>query len=97
MEKKDHLRLQKISSASLWIACPVTAASSIAIRSGHPGLVWVVLQDWGLVVGDLALIGLGYFYWRRWRNHEGLRVHDRVLPNESTISRYRHRRRARDS
>lgn len=87
-------RLRRMSWVALWAAWPVTLASRVVIASGHPGLFWTVVQDCGLVVGNLALLGLGYCYWRRWRREDGSSSR-RVLPSESGISRFLASRRNR--
>jgi hypothetical protein len=67
MEGPDRGPLYRLSLVAFWVAYPVIAVSTIVIRSGQSSLFWVVIQDCGLVVGDLALLVLAYFYLqRRW-------------------------------
>jgi hypothetical protein len=60
-----RLHNRNLPMAVFWIAVVVIGVSSIAIRSGHQELLWVILRDCGIVVWVLALTFQGYFYWRR--------------------------------
>jgi Mn2+/Fe2+ NRAMP family transporter len=90
---KRIMRLWRISWVALWVAWPVIVITTFVART-HPSLFLSVVQDCALVIGNLALLGLCYYTWRRWRI--GPPFH-REPPNESQISRLLASRRGRHS
>jgi predicted Na+-dependent transporter len=84
-QQTHRMRLQRASAVAFWVACAVIAVSKWTTHVGHSGLLWTIVEDCGVVVGALALLGLAYGYWRGRREGRTLR---RMLPNESQISRF---------
>src|SRR5271163_5266000 len=90
-QQTHRVRLQRASVVAFWASCAVIAVSRWTAGSG---LLWTVVEDCGVAVGILALLGLSYCYWRRKGEGRTLR---RVLPNESQLSRFLASRRDRRS
>jgi hypothetical protein len=90
----DDSTLRKAGWVMFGVGYVIGAVSFIEVRSGHPTVIWTILQNVGAAANVVAVVCLGSFYWRRWREGRTLR---RELPNESQLSRFLAARRERRS